>query len=735
MQLNATMIYKTVYRVETVIDICTKNSSLVLGVNSETGELLQFYYGERLQAPSEVIPHGEVAKGQEFTAAYSAFGGADNTPALRVRHSDGTLCTELVYQSHSVKQEDDNQTVTSVMLKDKHYPFFVELNYLTYHNEDVIETWACFNHSEDGEVVLNEYPSIELTFGKRYNDYYLTTFQGLWEREHSLQEEKLSLGKKVLDNRYGTWSSFGFNPSFMLSLNEPSTETSGQVVAGALAWSGAWKITFDCNHGKLYHDTTERQLLSIKAGTDSFAADYHLTTDERFETPKFIMTYSNVGRGKVSRNFHRWARNHGLREGEMNRPIVLNSWEGAYFDFDEAKLLSMMDGVQEMGGEMFVLDDGWFGNGDCARNSSTAGLGDWQVNRDKLPNGLSYLGDEAKKRGLKFGIWMEPEMVNPKSELFKTHPEWVIHQPNREAILYRNQLLLDLTNPDVQEFVFESVATKLRETPEISYVKWDCNRSFTNVGSTYLDKDHQTHIWVDYVKGLYSVYDRLAEEFPKVIFQACASGGGRIDYGILKRNHEFWTSDNTDPMQRIFIQWGTSYLYPACAMAAHVSISPNHQTGRATPIKFRFDVAMTGRLGLELNPKQMPMEELEFAKNAVTLYKEIRPVVQRGDLYRLASPYEQNYSSLMYVTEDQKEAVLFAFNVNHKLGNNFYPIRLQGLDPVAKYKIIEVNKHDKHHLKIDDATFSGDFLMKYGLHLDLDREYDSAVFRLSRSLN
>lgn len=725
MQFNNSIFYKKVYDIKTVIEISTDNSSLIMGVNSENGELLQFHYGRKISNPSEVTIEGVVQKGKEAVPVYSAFGGADNSPVLRVSHSDGNLSTELIYDSH---KSSDN--LTTIILKDKHYPFFVELNYLSYPKEDVIESWVSFKNCESDEIVLHEYPSVELSFTDQYSNYFLTTFYGLWERENQLQNEQLSLGKKIFDNRYGTWSSFGYNPSFMLSLDTPSTETAGEVIAGALAWSGSWRICFDYNQGKLVHDTTERRHLSITAGVDSFAADYHLLPNEQFETPHFIFTYSDSGKGQASRNLHNWSRKKCIRQSEQERPILLNSWEGAYFNFDETTLLAMMDRASEVGIEMFVLDDGWFGNGENARNGADAGLGDWQVNRQKLPNGLTFLANEAKKRNLQFGIWVEPEMVNPQSELFVKHPEWVIQQPNREQLLYRNQLLLDLSNPDVQNHVYESVANILIENPGISYVKWDCNRSFTNVGSMYLAKNRQTHLWVDYVNGLYAVYEKLSKTFPDTIFQACASGGGRVDYGILKYNHEFWTSDNTDPLQRVFIQWGISHIYPANATAAHVSISPNHQTGRKTPIKFRFDIAMSGRLGMELNPNEVSCEETNFSQNAIKTYKQIRQTVQHGDLYRLVSPYEFDYASLMYVNHNRSEAVLFAYNTNHRLGNSFYKIKLQGLDKNLIYQIDEINKGDKDHLKTDKKLLSGDYLMNSGISVDLDSEYDSLVIRL-----
>ena len=726
MQLSSAQIYQTEYNFSSFIHIQTRRSSLILGVSEE---LLQLHYGASLESPENIFFDGIVTAGQEFTPAYSAFGAADHTAALRVTHADQSLATELVYQSHEETEEKRNQVLTTILLKDKILPFYVKLHYLAFYEEDVIQTWVTYEHQEVADVTLHEYPSIELSFSNRHQDYYLQTYQGLWEREHSLQDEKLTLGKKVLENRYGTWSSFGFNPSFMLSLDQESTETHGEVIAGALAWSGAWKISFDSSFGKLYHDCAERRQLSICAGINDLAADYKLSPNEVFETPKFIMTYSASGKGQASRHLHSWARQNALRDGDQERPILLNSWEGAYFSYDENKLLSMMDGLVKMGGEMFVLDDGWFGNGQHARNNAKAGLGDWQVNKEKLPRGLSFLAEEAQKRDLSFGIWVEPEMINPQSKTFEEHPDWAIQQKDRQNILYRNQLILDLSNPEVQEFVYNSVANILKESPKISYVKWDCNRSFTNLGSTYLSADKQTHLWKDYVDALYAIYQKLGENFPSVIFQACASGGGRIDYGILAYHHEFWTSDNTDALQRIFIQWGTNHIYPAIATAAHVSICPNHQTGRTLPLKFRFDVAMSGRLGLELSPDDMNDEEISFVNRAVKEYKVLRPIVQFGDLYRLSSPYESDYAILMYVSEDKERALFFAYKVSHHLGQLMPQIKFEGLCPTESYSLREVNRirPSPWEGKIIDAQS----LMNHGIKLNLTKEYDSCIIELA----
>ena len=360
---------------------------------------------------------------------------------------------------------------------------------------------------------------------------------------------------------------------------------------------------------------------------------------------------------------------------------------------------------------------------------ANAGLGDWQVNREKLPNGLDYLVDAAHERGLKFGIWMEPEMVNQQSELYTNHPEWVIRQSNRYNTLYRNQLTLDLANPEVCEFVYQSVATILKSHPGISYVKWDCNRSFTNIGSSYLTAQNQTHLWKDYVDGLYGVYHRLEKEFPEVMLQVCASGGGRIDYGALKHHHEFWASDNTDALQRLFIQWGVEHIYPAQACAAHVSMCPNHQTGRTLPLKYRFDVAMSARMGLELNPADMDQDELAFVRSAVADYKKIRPVVQRGDLYRLMSPYDGNFAALMYRADDV--AVVFVYKVSHHLGQFMPTLKLKGMSEKLNYKLTEINQVDgRTHCSDVGRSMLGGTLMRKGLKIQLPQNYDSAVFLL-----
>ncbi len=735
MKLNDRVIYYPEYNIEKIISVETKTAALVMAVCQEKS-LLTCHFGRKLDNPENYITSGPIVKGEELPKAISAFGGSEHNSTLRVTHADQVISTELIYVSHLTNDIDNNRSETIIELRDKLHNFHVELHYLAYMAEDIIECWTVIKNNEAGAITLHDYASFELALSNQTADYHLTSFFGLWEREASIQDEKLNFGKKTLENNFGTWSSFGFNPAFLLSTEGKGQEDFGEVISGAYAWTGSWKMDFNYNFNKLAHDRVQRQLLTISASNQTVAADYQLTQGESITTPKFILNYSDQGTGNVSRNFHRWARQYNLRDGNSPRPIILNSWEGTQFDFNESILVDMMDGLVKMDGEMFVLDDGWFGEHEFARDSIYSGLGDWQVNRTKLPKGLDYLIEQAEKRGLAFGIWFEPEMINPKSQLFNQHPEWVIKQPERDNILYRQQLVLDLSNPQVQEHVYQSVANILDEHPAISYIKWDCNRSFTNFGSQYLSKDNQSHLWYDYVQGLYTVYQRLEQDYPQVMLQVCASGGGRIDFGALKYHHEFWASDNTDALQRVYIQWGLSHIYPAIACANHVSICPNHQTGRNLPLKFRFDVAMSGRLGLELKPSDLPEQSLKFVRAAVKSYKLIRGVVSTGDLYRLMSPYETDYSILSYLCEKENKLVLFAYKLKHLLGQLMPVVKLKGLNASSYYRIEEINLHEKQlpHSQQNGIIMSGKDLINRGIRLNLAEEYDSAVITFTEQI-
>lgn len=395
-------------------------------------------------------------------------------------------------------------------------------------------------------------------------------------------------------------------------------------------------------------------------------------------------------------------------------------------------MTSLMDGVKAVGAELFVMDDGWFGD-KYPRNNGSTSLGDWVTDRNKLPGGIPALERACAERGLKWGIWIEPEMTNTKSELYEKHPDWVICPPTRTPRPGRGgtQLCLDLSNPEVQNFVFGVVDRIMQETPNTYYIKWDYNYEIANYGSHYLTADRQSHLYVDFHLGLQKVLERIRQKYPDLVMQCCSSGGGRVNYGLMPYFDEFWVSDNTDAKQRLFIQWGTSMFFPANAMAQHVSASPNHQTGRRIPLKFRFDVAMSGRLGMEMKPSDLNANELAFAQNAFRLYKDtLRTLVQLGDQYRLISPYEgTGYASQMFVNEAKSRAVFFAYRFETAVNMARPRFRFAGLKPDATYRLKQVNGNGRKN-SWEGKALTGRFLMQQGIEISLSGEYDSCVILL-----
>ena len=385
-----------------------------------------------------------------------------------------------------------------------------------------------------------------------------------------------------------------------------------------------------------------------------------------------------------------------------------------------------MGDIASMGGELFVMDDGWFGE-KYPRKTDNAALGDWVVDKSKLPHGIDGLLADAKKHGVKFGIWIEPEMTNTKSELYEKHPDWIIKAPGRAPVLGRGgtQLVLDLGNPKVQDFVFSVVDNLMTKYPDIAYIKWDANMDIMNHGSQYLSMNDQSHLYIDFYRGFAKTLDRIRAKYPNLIIQDCASGGGRVNWGVLPWFDEFWTSDDTDALQRIYIQWGTSYFFPAMAMACHISASPNHQTRRVVPLKFRIDVAMSGRLGMEIQPKNMTEAEKTLCRNAIAEYKQIRPVVQMGNIYRLQSPYDkQGLASLMYVSDNKDKAVWYWWKYESYIGQQVPRVRMAGLDPAKRYKVHELDRIDKTPLDCEGKSYSGAYLMEHGLEMPMNHNID-----------
>ena len=705
-----------------LIDIRTDDVSMVLAARSG-GEVYFRHFGGRIDDPAPLSDYKSSRRADHGTddLAYPAMGGRNfREPALRVTHADGDMNTDLRYVSHTSRQlADPNVTETVVKMSDSSQALDVELVFTAYARENVITTHTVIRNREQGPVTLHSFYSSALTL--KADKYLLTHLYGAWAREAQVDHTLLTHGSKSIESMREVRTTHTENPSFMLTLGSDAfSENCGEVIAGALAWSGNFRLNFEVD---------EYDALTILAGANPNASEYRLRPGESFTTPEMIYTHSLRGAGGASRNLHDWGRNYGVYHAERVVPTLLNSWEGAYFDFDAKVLKQMIDDAASMGLEMFVLDDGWFGN-KYPRNAANAGLGDWQVNRRKLPAGIDDIASYAHRKGLKFGIWIEPEMVNPKSELAEKHPDWIVRPPKRDAPETRRQWLLDLSNPAVQDFVFETFDNTMKLSDKIDYIKWDANRNANNVGSAYLPADEQSHFWIDYAQGFYRVMERIRAKYPDVLIQACASGGGRVEYGALKYFDEFWTSDNTEALSRARIQYGTSLFYPAVAMGSHVSAVPNHQTGNVTPIKFRFDMACAGRLGMELQPKQMTDAEKEFARRAIASYKEYRDIVMQGDLYRIGTPYDESGSyGVLYVSKDKRQAVLFAYSLHYQ-GRSLIPkFRLDGLDPKAGYAVRELNV-DKPRFWFDGKTLSGELLMNAGINPHLSKIYDSAVFIL-----
>ncbi|HEY3854113.1 MAG TPA: alpha-galactosidase [Verrucomicrobiae bacterium] len=613
-------------------------------------------------------------------------------PALQVVHSDGNTSTDLQFESVERNSAREGQEIVRIKMRDPEYPFAVTLCFRVHPAEDLIEQWAEIRNEEQGSVTLERMDSASLLLP---TNIYLTHFFGDWASEMHPVTELLTPGIKVLDSKIGVRAHQFGNPSFILSFDGAPNETSGRVLAGSLEWSGSFQCEFD-NNGK--------QLRAL-CGINPFASAYHLNPNETFTTPTMIWVSSDHGLGDMSRKFHRWARKFGLRDGQRPRAALLNNWEATGFHFDFNRIVSLYDPAKEIGAELFLLDDGWFGN-KFPRTDDDAGLGDWQPNRSRLPDGLAPLAAEAVKRGLRFGIWMEPEMVNPKSELFEQHPGWVIRQPKRKLELQRNQLVLDLTRPEVQAFEFASISNIL-SVPGTTFSKWDCNRYLTQPGSSFLPPDRQSELWIDYVHALYTLMDKTAATFPQIQMMLCSGGGGRVDYGALQHFQEFWPSDNTDPVYRVGLQWNYSYFFPSIAMGSHVT----HMGKR--PMHFASTVAMTACFGMDLDLVKLSAQDKAICAGAIAAYKQIRDVTQLGDLYRLENPFEGARSALNYVLPDRSRAVIFAFQLKDGPST---PVRPQGLDPAKMYTIHELNPAPgRPPLAAEGAKKTGEELIRDGI--------------------
>ncbi len=705
------------------IPIATENNVIVMQTDNNN-RLRTIYFGKPLENESEYAGvsanyNYDESNAGIYNSSYTPAGTWNlSEPAIQVKHGDGNPSLELKYVSHNKKIIDANTSITSILLKDPIYPFEVTLFYKVWTKENIIEQWTEIKHKEKKPVLLQKYASANLYFAGK--DFYLTSFQGEYLKEMQPTEAKLLQGIRTVDSKLGTRAMLLQTPNFMISFGKPASENEGTVMIGQLAWSSNFKLDFEIDSHKN---------LRLIAGINPFASEYSLNPNETFKTPSLIYALSNNGTGEASRNLHDWARKYRLLDGQGERLTLLNNWEATYFDFDENKIKDLFKDAKDLGVDLFLLDDGWFGN-KYPRNNDDAGLGDWQENKKKLPSGLGYLVKEAKKEGVKFGIWIEPEMVNPKSELYEKHVDWVIKQPNRTEIYYRNQMVLDLSNPEVQDFVFGIVDNLFVKNPELAFIKWDCNAVIYNAYSAYLNKKGlpQSNLYVEYTQGLYKVLQRIRAKYPKVPMMLCSGGGGRGDYELLKYFTEFWPTDDTEPLERIFVQWDYSYFFPSIAVDNHVT-----DWGKQ-PLKFKVDVASMGKLGFDIVAGKLDEKDKIFCKQAITNYNSFKDIVWHGAMYRLVNPHENDIAALMYVNPDKSKAIVFNYLVNNRyaITATKRPVVLNGLNPKKKYTVKEINLYPGETSTIaSDKVYTGDFLMKAGFNPNVNLKRTSVLLEIN----
>lgn len=715
----------TAFAQTTIIPIETEHNALLLQTDAQN-RLRTVYFGERL---ADVKGYNDVTRQFHYDDENAGIHNSVYTPsgtwnlvepAIQVKHADGNVSLELKYASHHKREVDVNTTLTSVVLKDPLYPFQVTLFYKVWKKENVIEQWTEIQHTEKKPVELQKYASANLYFHAK--DFYLTTYQGEWAKEMQPAETKLERGIRSIDSKLGTRAMLLQSPNFIVAMGGAASENNGTVIVGQLAWSGNFKLEFDVD---VYKN------LRVIAGINPYASAYSLPAGQTFKTPSLVYAISDHGTGEASRHLHAWARKYRVLDGQGERLTLLNNWEATYFDFDENKITALFKDAKNLGVDLFLLDDGWFAN-KYPRNNDQTGLGDWQENVKKLPHGLGHLVKEASKEGVKFGIWIEPEMVSPKSELYEKQLDWVIRQPERPEVYYRNQLVLDLANPEVQHFVFGIVDNLFTKNPELAFIKWDCNAVIYNAYSPYLNKKGlpQSHLYVEYIRGLYSVLEKIRAKYPKVPMMLCSGGGGRGDYEMLKYFTEFWPSDDTEPVERIFMQWDYSYFFPAIVTDNHVT-----DWGKQ-PLKFRTDVASMGKLGFDIVAAHLSEPDMKYCKEAVSNYHSFKDIVWHGDLYRLLNPHKNDFASLMYVNERKDRAIMFNYLVNNgqRLGTAQEPVKLSGLDPAKNYRVKEINLYPDTKSTLDaDQVYSGDFLMKAGLNPLISLQRTSVVLEITEA--
>lgn len=652
---------------------------------------------------------------------FPAYGTTDfREPAYQILQENGSRITNFEYQQHKIYKgkpsleglpatyvEDENEATTlEITLYDEVIDAELVLLYTVYEDLNVITRSAKFYNNGKEKLNLTRALSANVDFFD--NDFEMVHLSGSWSRERHVKTRKLEQGIQSISSARGT-SSAHQNP-FMAVKRPDANEYQGEVYGFSLVYSGNFLAQVEVDH----YDVTRVQM-----GINPFDFNWLLESGGTFQTPEAVMVYSDEGLNGMSQTYHKLYRTRLARGTwrDKPRPILTNNWEGTYFDFDEDKILSLAKDSKKLGIELFVLDDGWFGK----RDDDTTSLGDWFVDTRKLPNGITGLANKVTELGLEFGLWFEPEMISKVSELYKKHPDWLIQVPNRRLSHGRNQFILDFSKKEVVDYIYEMMAKTLHDAP-ISYVKWDMNRYMTEIGSNQLPAERQSEVAHRYILGVYDLYERLITEFPEILFESCASGGSRFDPGMLYYAPQAWTSDDTDAIERLKIQYGTSFVYPLSSIGAHVSAVPNHQVGRMTSLDTRGNVAYFGDFGYELDVTTMTEDEKEIVKTQVAFYKENRELIQKGTFYRMQSPFEGNVTSWMVVSDDQSEAFVGRYQVLGVPNPGHSRLLLAGLKEDYEYEVEGI-----------EGTYYGDELMHAGIHLNpAFGDYTSQVFKLRK---
>ena len=699
-------------------------STYAFGVN-ERGELQTLYWGGRLGAHDTIPPAHSLPEWASFDSPatttpqeYAGWGaGLFTEPALKVSFADGNR--DLVL--HFVKATPNGSHAIDVLLKDISREIYVTLRYSMDPESGILARSANIENREKQPVMIEQAAAAQWTLPPaRYTLSYLT---GRWAGEWTLNQELIQGGARVIESRRGT-TSHQANPRFAISRDSGqdtarpavADEEHGEVWFGALAWSGSWRITVE---------HTQVDAVRVTGGFNPFDFGYKLKPGEHLETPIFYGGYSDDGLGGASRLLHHFeiARILPQAPDPKPRPVIYNSWEATEFKVDEAGQMALAEKAASIGVDRFVMDDGWFGQ----RKTEHAGLGDWYVNTEKFPHGLKPLIDKVHSLNMDFGLWVEPEMVNPDSDLYRKHPEWVLNFPGRPRSESRTQLVLNLARPDVRDYV-EGFLDKLLTENDIAFLKWDYNRNWSEPGWDQVPIDEQRGIYIAFIRNLYSILADLRKKHPKVEIESCSGGGGRVDLGILRYTDEVWPSDNTDPFDRLAMQDGFSYAYTPQIMMAWVTDSPHWFNFRSTSLTYRMLSSMQGSLGIGANLNHWRTEDFATAKRLIAAYHSVQRTIVRGDLYRLISPRD---GSQMLATEtvssDKNQVVVFAFANATRQGRGFPLLQLEGLDPDAEYKLGWI---EGKAVPETPASASGAWWMQHGLQLDLRGDYQAAAFRL-----